>query len=56
MKLSAPKQGTFVIAVLLLILAVVARFVSIPTLSVHCFWLAFAGGVVLALGCYCKGL
>lgn len=56
MKLSAPKQGTFIIAVILLILALVSRFVVIPVLSVNCFWLAIAGGVVLALGCYCKGL
>lgn len=54
MKLSAPKQGTFTIAVLLLILAIVARFVS--AFSAGAFWLAIAGGVVLALGCYCKNL
>ena len=56
MKLSAPKQGTFIIGVLLLILAIVARFVSIPTLTANSFWLSVAGGVVLALGCCCKGL
>ncbi len=54
MKLSAPKQGTFTIAVLLLILAVVAKFVS--AISVGAFWIALAGGIVLALGCYCKNL
>lgn len=54
MKLSAPKQGTFIIAVLFLILAVVAKFVD--SLAAGSFWLAMAGGVVLALGCYCKGL
>ena len=56
MKLSAPKQGTYVIAVLLLILAIIGRFVSIPGVSANGFWLATASSVVLALGCYFKGL
>ena len=56
MKLSAPKQGTFIIAVLLLILAIISRFVAVHALSAHYFLLAIAGGVVLALGCCCKGL
>ncbi len=56
MKLSAPKQGTYAIAVILLIVAVVARFVSIPTVFTNSFWIAIVGGVLLALGCYCKNL
>ena len=56
MKLSAPKQGTFVIAVILLIIAIISRFVAIPALSENCFWIAIASSVVLALGCYCKGI
>ena len=56
MKLSAPKQGTYVIGVLLLILAIIGHFVSIPVVSSYGFWLAVASSVVLALGSYCKGL
>ena len=54
MKLSAPKQGTFVISVLLLIIALIVKFVATP-LTPHAFWFAVASQVVLMLGSAIKG-
>ena len=49
-KLSAPKQATFLIAVVLAVLGLLSSLVSIPVLSGYSFWLVFVGFVVLALG------
>ena len=54
MKLSAPKQGTFIIGVFLLILAIVIRFLN-TGVSVQAFWVAIASAIVLTLGICCKG-
>ena len=55
MKLSAPKQATFVISVLLLIVAVVAKVANITMVAPHAFWFAVASQVVLMIGCAIKG-
>ena len=58
MKLSAPKQGTFVISVLLLIAALIIKFAgaAMPSaLSNNVLWIAVASQVVLMIGCAIKG-
>jgi uncharacterized RDD family membrane protein YckC len=55
MRLSAPKQAVFCISVILIILGLVASLVAIPVVSGINNWIAFAGGVLLSLGCLLKG-
>jgi len=50
MKLSAPKQMTFYVAVALFLLGLIGSFVAIPVISGYTFWLVVVGFVVLALG------
>ncbi len=56
MKLSAPKEITFWIAVILAALGVLAAQGVIPPLSSYAFWLVVAGFIVLALGNLVKGM
>lgn len=55
MRLSPPKQITFWIAVILVILGVLASLGSIPALAGNAFWLVVIGFIVLALGTLIKG-
>lgn len=50
MNLSAPKQLTFIIAVILAVLGILATLVTIPGLSGFAFWLLVLGFVILAVG------
>jgi heme/copper-type cytochrome/quinol oxidase subunit 1 len=54
MDINAPTQMIFVISLILVALAVVAHFVAIPYATEYQFWLAVAGYVVLAAGCFVK--
>jgi len=57
MKLNAPKNITFWIAVILAAVGFIANFLTmIPILSMLSFWLLVAGFVLLALGNTIKGL
>jgi predicted membrane channel-forming protein YqfA (hemolysin III family) len=56
MKLSPPKQLTFIIAVVLGLVGLVASYMVIPVLSPYAFWLVFVGLVVLAAGNMVEGL
>jgi len=56
MQLSAPKQITFWIAVVIAVLGVIASLVSIPVLSGFALWLVVLAFVVLALGNLVDGL
>ena len=56
MKLSAPKQTTWLIAVVLGLLGILATFVSIPVVTGYAFWFVVAGFALLALGAFLKGL
>ncbi len=55
MKLSAPKQLTFWIAVVLAVVGLIASLVSIPVLSGFAVWLVVLGFVVLAVGNLIEG-
>ncbi|MBN1890014.1 MAG: hypothetical protein JW850_18605 [Thermoflexales bacterium] len=55
MKLSAPKQITFWVAVVLAVLGLLASLISIPVLSGFALWLIVIGFVVLAAGNMLEG-
>ncbi|MDD5467079.1 MAG: hypothetical protein PHS96_04675 [Anaerolineales bacterium] len=56
MKLSAPKQVTFWIAVIVGVLGILAGLITIPGLSGFAFWLVVIGFIILAFGNLMEGL
>jgi hypothetical protein len=56
MNLSEPKFITWLIAVILGVLGIIATLVTIPVLSGFAFWLLAAGFVLLVLATMLKGL
>jgi hypothetical protein len=56
MSLSAPKQLTFWIALILAVLGIVGTFVTIPFVTGYAFWFVVVGFVLLALGNLMEGL
>jgi len=56
MKLSAPYQGTFFIAVLLAVIGVIAQLAPIAALAPYALWIVVAGFALLALGNLIKNL
>jgi hypothetical protein len=55
MQLSAPKQTTFWIAVILAVLALLGQL-AIAALAPYAFWILFIAFVLLALGAFVSGL
>ncbi|MBN1219113.1 MAG: hypothetical protein JXM69_09295 [Anaerolineae bacterium] len=56
MQLSAPKQITWWIAVIVAVVGLIAALVTIPVLSGIAFWLVVIGFVVLLLGTIVSGM
>ena len=56
MQLSAPKQLTWIIAVVLGVLGLLGNFITIPVISGLAFWLVFLGFAVLAVATFIDGL
>jgi hypothetical protein len=56
MNLSAPTTAVFVISLILAALAIIGKFVPIPFISEHAFWVAIIAYVVLAVGNLFRGL
>ncbi len=56
MKLHAPKNITFWISLILVIVGIVALVVPLGVLSTYFWLLILAGYILLALGCFLKGL
>lgn len=56
MKLSAPKQVTWWIALILGVVGVVASLVTIPVLSGLAFWIVVVGLVLLLVATFVPGL
>ena len=56
MKLSAPKQVTFIIAVVLAVVGLLAPFLGIAMLAGYATWLVVLGFVVLAAGNMMEGM
>lgn len=55
MRISAPKQVTFWVAVILAVLGILATLVTIPVLSGLAFWLVVIGFIILAAGNLIEG-
>jgi len=56
MKLNAPQQITWWIALIVGVVGIIAHLVAIPVLSGLSFWLVAAAFVLLILATYLKGL
>ncbi len=56
MQLTAPKQATFWVAVVLALIGLIASFVAIPVLSGYALWIVVLGFVILAVGNLMQGL
>lgn len=56
MKLSAPKNVTWWIAVILGVLGFLGTFISIPLVSANAFWFVFIGFALLVLATLLKDL
>ncbi len=56
MNLSAPKQTTFLVAVVLAALGFLGYLITIPVLTDLAFWFVLIGFVVLAVGNLVEGL
>jgi hypothetical protein len=55
MKLNAPTQGLWLIAVILGVLGILGKFIAIAFVSTYSFWLVAIGFVVLTVGTMIKG-
>jgi hypothetical protein len=55
MKLSAPKQVLWIIAVILGILGIVGKLVTVAFVTTYAFWLVTIGLVILVIGTAMKG-
>jgi hypothetical protein len=56
MNLSPPTTAVFVISLILALLAIVGKFVAIPFITDHGFWVAVVAYVVLAVGNLFRGV
>ncbi len=56
MKLNAPKQVTFIVALVLAVLGFLGGLITIPVITGLSFWLLVVGFVLLALGNLLEGL
>lgn len=56
MKLSAPKNVTWIIAVVLGVLGLLGTFGTIPLVSANAFWFVFLGFALLAVATFVDGL
>ena len=54
MAMHTPSAWTFWLSVILVVLAIVSAFVSIPFVSLYAFWVAVVGYVILVIGCLFK--
>jgi len=56
MRLSAPKAVIFLISVILLVVGLLLWIGVIRVADLPAYWITFAGGALLTLGCLFKGL
>jgi len=55
MKLNAPKEGLWLLAVILGVLGILGRLVLIDGISLYSFWLVAMAFAILAIGTKMKG-
>ncbi len=51
MRFNAPTQITFIISLILAVVAVLSRFVVIQNVTVNAFWILLIAYIVLVIGC-----
>lgn len=56
MRLNAPKNVTWIIALVLGLLAILSNFTSLPFITENNFWILAIGWVLLILATYLKNL
>ncbi len=56
MKLSPPKVTTFVVSVIIALIAIIGMTADIPFVSDNTFWVMAIAYVVLGVGCLFKGI
>ena len=56
MNLSAPKNVTWIIAVVIGLLGFIGNFVTLPIIGGFSFWLLFIGFALLAVATFVEGL
>jgi hypothetical protein len=56
MKLSAPKNITWIIALVLAVLGLIGFLVTVPFLTTFAFWFEFVAAVLLLLATWMEGL
>jgi hypothetical protein len=56
MKLSAPKQITWIIAVVLGVLGLLGSLTTIAVVSANAFWFVFVGFAILAVATFVEGI
>jgi hypothetical protein len=56
MNLSPPTTVVFVISLILAALAIIGKFVMIPVITEHGFWVAVIAYVILAIGNIFRGV
>ncbi|MBR4265477.1 MAG: hypothetical protein IKQ46_05395 [Bacteroidales bacterium] len=56
MKLSAPKNSVWIVAVVLGVLGILGKFVAIPYVSQYAFAILAVGFVILAIACLLKNV
>jgi len=56
MELSAPKKFSWILALILGLLSLLAYFVHIPFVSLHLYWFMVAGWALAILSTFLKGL
>ena len=56
MKLSAPKNSVWIVAVVLGVLGILGKFVAIPYVSQYAFVILAVGFVILAIACLLKNV
>lgn len=54
--LNAPSQIVFIIAAILAIVGLLGGLNIVAAVAAYATWLAFAGWLVLAVGCFMKGM
>jgi hypothetical protein len=54
MKMHTPSRWTFLLSLVLVLLAIVAHFVNIPFVTRYDLWVAVVGYAVLVVGCHFK--
>jgi hypothetical protein len=53
--LSAPKEITFIVAVIVAVIGVLSALIMIPVLTGFALWIVVIGFIILAVGCLVTG-